>query len=695
MNLPHPADNRPVRHHFGGAARLQLRGLLGGKRPEAHFGQRQLAGKVLQHALGVEEVEGHRRSVPRRIAHGAGQDAGELLALLGLLAALGGHKHRADLVELDVLHAAGLVVGHRAQKPGHDGLAHDRHVRIQRVQKLHGQPQPLGGQAQPLDVAGLGEGVGHGLAHAGGAQGVVDHAHRLLLRRARAHALAAAGQRRRDAVHAPQAQHFLVQVNLALQVGTEGGRQHREHGGVVGGLNGTAEAHENVLDEVGGDIGPHHGHKARNAEDELRTGGGKLVDVHHAGTHGAPGHLGQKRRRGLGDYFAQVIVHTALVAHGGLGDKAQVAARAGGAAALEGGGLQKHTGGLLGDLAVLAAHDAGERHGALGGGDDRHVARQLAVLPVQGGEVLAVGGGAHDDMGAPVGAGHFREIEGVQRLAVQVQDVVRHVHDVVDGTSPGGGHALGEPLRGRPHLHVVDDPGGVARAARGIGHLNGDSGRHVLAGGHGSQFLHVAGKRPGHRLLVHGAHLAGHAHHGQAVRPVRRDLQVEHGIPRAHEVRHRLAHRRIFGKHPNAGMVLPQSQLALRAAHAAAHHAAQLRFLDLEIAGQHRAHERHGHLDVRRDVRRPADDLHGFLDAHIHRHHVHVIGIRMRLAGEHVPHHNALEGLAGLLHAFHARARQIEPVAERLQILRHRRILRKPLQRYFHTGFFLLIACLV
>ena len=102
---------------------------------------------------------------------------------------------------------------------------------------------------------------------------------------------------------------------------------------------------------------------------------------------------------------------------------------------------------------------------------------ERAILAVQGGQVLAVGGGAHDDVGAPVGAGHFREVEGVQRLAVEVQDVVRHVHDVVDGTAPGSGHALGEPFGGGPHLHVVDDPGGVARAARGIGHLNGDSGR--------------------------------------------------------------------------------------------------------------------------------------------------------------------------------------------------------------------------
>ena len=281
----------------------------------------------------------------------------------------------------------------------------------------------------------------------------------------------------------------------------------------------------------------------------------------------------------------------------------------------------------------------------------------------------------------------------MQRLAVEVQDVVRHVHDVVDGTAPGGGHALGEPFGRGPYLHVVDDPGGVARAARGIGHLNGDGAGHVLAGSDGGQLLHIGSQRPGHRLLVHGAHLAGHAHHRQAVRPVRRDLQVEHGISRAHEVRHGLADGRVIGKHPDAGVVLSQPQFAARAAHAAAYHAAQLRFLDLEIARQHRAHERHGHLDVRRDIRRPADDLHGFLGAHIHRHHVHVVGIRMRLAGEHVSHHNALEGLAGLLHAFHTRARQIEPVAERLQILRHRRILRKPLQRYFHTDFFLLIAC--
>lgn len=93
-------------------------------------------------------------------------------------------------------------------------------------------------------------------------------------------------------------------------------------------------------------------------------------------------------------------------------------------------------------------HDAGERHGALGCGDDRHVLGERAVLAVQGGKVLAVGGGAHDDMGAPVSAGHFREIEGVQRLAVEVQDVVRHVHDVVDGTAPGGGHALGRAHSG-------------------------------------------------------------------------------------------------------------------------------------------------------------------------------------------------------------------------------------------------------
>ena len=131
-------------------------------------------------------------------------------------------------------------------------------------------------------------------------------------------------------------------------------------------------------------------------------------------------------------------------------------------------------------------------------------------------------------------------------------------------------------------------------------------------------------------------------------------------------------------------MIAAHPQLALRAAHAAAGNAAQLRFLDLEVARQHRAHGGHRHLDARRDVRRAAHDLHGFACAHVNRHDVQVVAVRVQLAGEHVPHDHPVERRAGPLHRLHARARQIEPIAERLRVRRHVHIFAQPLQRYFH-----------
>ena len=138
MELAHPAKRRAAREHLGSAAGLQLRRLVSGKRLKAHLGKRKLAREVLEHALAVEEVVGSRRLVPSGVAHGTGQNAGELLALLGLLLALVGEEHAAHLVELDVLHAAVLVVSDGAQETGNDALAHDRLLGVHRVQKLDG-----------------------------------------------------------------------------------------------------------------------------------------------------------------------------------------------------------------------------------------------------------------------------------------------------------------------------------------------------------------------------------------------------------------------------------------------------------------------------------------------------------------------------------------------------------------------------
>ena len=137
MELAHPAKRRAAREHLGSAAGLQLRRLVSGKRLEAHLGKRKLAREVLKHALAVEEIVGSGRLVPTSVAHGTGQNAGELLALLGLFLAFMGEEHAAHLVELDVLHAAVLIVGDRTQKTGDDALAHDRLLGVHRVQKLN------------------------------------------------------------------------------------------------------------------------------------------------------------------------------------------------------------------------------------------------------------------------------------------------------------------------------------------------------------------------------------------------------------------------------------------------------------------------------------------------------------------------------------------------------------------------------
>ena len=132
-----------------------------------------------------------------------------------------GEEHATHLVELDVFHAAVLIVGDGAQKTGDDTLAHDRLLGVHRVQKLNGLAETLKRQAQTLDLARLGERVGHRLVHAAGAQRIVDLVLHVLLVAHRAEAAATAGKRGLDLIHAVEAQHLLVEVDLTRKVGAE------------------------------------------------------------------------------------------------------------------------------------------------------------------------------------------------------------------------------------------------------------------------------------------------------------------------------------------------------------------------------------------------------------------------------------------------------------------------------------------
>ena len=113
---------------------------------------------------------------------------------------------------------------------------------------------------------------------------------------------------------------------------------------------------------------------------------------------------------------------------GGIGVLAQAAGGLADVVAGELGALEEQLGGAVFDLAVQAAHNAGQGNGLGTIADDQVIGGQLEVLLVQGGDLLTILGAADDDLAA------FQRvhIEGVHRLADLQHDVVGDVNDVGD-----------------------------------------------------------------------------------------------------------------------------------------------------------------------------------------------------------------------------------------------------------------------
>ena len=118
------------------------------------------------------------------------------------------------------------------------------------------------------------------------------------------------------------------------------------------------------------------------------------------------------------------------------------------------------------------------------------------------------------------------EVEGVQRLAGQQHRVVGDVDDVVDRLAAGGLQALDEPVGRGADGDVGEDARREARAE--VGDLDRDRGE-VL----NLAFAGRLGVRPPRLLVERRAadrvDLAGDAVDAEAVGPVRRHLELEHG----------------------------------------------------------------------------------------------------------------------------------------------------------------------
>ncbi len=134
-------------------------------------------------------------------------------------------------------------------------------------------------------------------------------------------------------------------------------------------------------------------------------------------------------------------------------------------------------------------------------------------------------------------------------------------------------------------------------------------------------------------------------------------------------------------------MVVTQAKLGLGAAHAERDDATLLGLLDLEVAGKHGADHGHGHIEAGAHVGGAADDLQRLglavlahvLLPHVHGAHVHVVGVRVRHAVQHVARDHALQARAGVLDALYLGARTHELGHQLLRIGRQVHHLFQPL----------------
>ena len=98
------------------------------------------------------------------------------------------------------------------------------------------------------------------------------------------------------------------------------------------------------------------------------------------------------------------------------------------------------------------------------------------------------------------------------------------------------------------------------------------------------------------------------AHLGKRVGAVGRDLEVEEGVAAGERLVDRLADGRLAREEQEAGVFAAEAEFVGRAEHAVGSLAANLRLLDLEVAGQHGTGKRDRHAVARIAVVRAADD---------------------------------------------------------------------------------------
>ena len=302
----------------------------------------------------------------------------------------------------------------------------------------------------------------------------------------------------------------------------------------------------------------------------------------------------------LGGIFADAL----LVMGGSIRVLAKAAGGLADVIACKLGRFKQQLGGFRLDLAVQAAHNAGQGNRLFAIADDQVLGGQGKLLAVQRGDLLAVLGTAHNDLAA------FQRvhIKGVHRLADFQHDIVGDIHHVGNAAQAAQGQLAAHPARrftGGDVAHIVAQ---VARAQVRCFHRNAQA--RVLVIAHG-----VIGGRHFQGLVQHSGNFACNAQNALAVGTVGGDGDIKDIIIQPNNLLNGGSGHGIFGQvqqavYLSAGVqVLVQTQFLAGAEHTVGFNAHQGLCLDLDASGQRGAVQSSGGVHTGVHIGRTGGDL--------------------------------------------------------------------------------------
>ena len=540
----------------------------------------------------------------------------------------------AQLVERHVPRPVRLVGRDRAQQTGPQRHPQHALLRHQRV----GKTQGLGvGHPRARVLGGIEERIGHHLGRAEGEHGPAQRPPPRLQRRESARA----GGRRHDPSQSGVpvvARELLDQVDLGGAVGAP--RRDRDRQPRPRAPHREADAPERRADrrdphrgaEDPPDLrGPQRG--ARGARQVRRARVGR-ARVHHEPGARLAEDGGEPRDRVVDAHR----VDAALEARRGLGAQRHPLTRAADARGREPRRLERDLGRRVGDLAIAAAHHAGDADRHVGAvADEQVVLGARAGRAVEGGHRLAVAREA--DAESPR---EPRRVVGVGRLVGLEHHEVGGVHHVVDRPHARVREATLEVRGRRSHHHARHHAHVESRAAPTIDDPHGQGAPRAAPG--------PIARRRGEPHAQVGREVPRDAQVARGVGAVARDVEVEHDVRPDAECRERVAPRaQARGQDRDAPAVGTETELGGRAEHALGRDAEDLAPRDGPAVGHGRAEGREGHEIARRHVERPAPHV-ALAVARVDPHALDAVRLRVALRAQHAGDDHARHRCAHVRH---------------------------------------------